>query len=110
MKKLKVGIIGVGRLGFEHASNLANRIPNAELVAINDANLERARWAADQLGVEKVYETPQELCADPEVEAVAIITNTDSHVAMIKIAMEAGNEDYFEIMRQDIAALKKAVQ
>ena len=96
MKKLKVGIIGVGRLGFEHASNLANRIPNSELVAIADGNLERAKWAAKELGVEKVYDKPEALCADPEVEAVAIITNTDSHVAMIKIAMEAGKHVFCE--------------
>ena len=27
MKKLKIGIIGVGRLGYEHACNIANRVP-----------------------------------------------------------------------------------
>ena len=34
MKKLKIGIIGVGRLGYEHACNIANRVPGSELVAI----------------------------------------------------------------------------
>ena len=96
MKKVKVGIIGVGRLGSEHANNLANRIPNSELVAINDANQERAKAVAADLGVEKVYATPQELCADPEVEAVAIITNTNVHVDMIKIAMAAGKHVFCE--------------
>ena len=33
MKKLKVGVIGVGRLGYEHACNIANRVPGMELVA-----------------------------------------------------------------------------
>ena len=28
MKKLKIGIIGVGRLGYEHACNIAARVPN----------------------------------------------------------------------------------
>ena len=96
MKKVKVGIIGVGRLGSEHASNLANRIPNSELVAINDANQERAKAVAADLGVAKVYATPEELCADPEVEAVAIITNTNVHVEMIKIAMAAGKHVFCE--------------
>ena len=36
MKKLKIGIIGVGRLGYEHACNIANRVPGSELVAIAD--------------------------------------------------------------------------
>ena len=116
MKKVKVGIIGVGRLGSEHASNLANRIPNSELVAINDANQERAKTVAAELGVEKVYATPEELCADPEVEAVAIITNTNVHVDMIKIAMGAGKHVFCEKpidtnvakIKDAIAAVKKA--
>ena len=90
MKKLKVGIIGVGRLGYEHACNLANRVPAAELVAICDANYARAKEVAEELGVKAVYDDPEKMCANPEVEAVAIVTNTASHVEMIKIAMDAG--------------------
>ena len=33
MKKIKVGIAGLGRLGRVHAQNLAFKIPNAELTA-----------------------------------------------------------------------------
>ena len=46
MKKLKIGIIGVGRLGYEHACNIANRVPGSELVAIADANFDRAKQVA----------------------------------------------------------------
>ena len=83
MKKLKIGIIGVGRLGYEHACNIANRVPGSELVAIADANFDRAKQVAEELGVTAVYNDPKALCADPNVEAVAIITNTASHVEMI---------------------------
>lgn len=96
MKKLKIGIIGVGRLGFEHASNLAFRIPGAELVAICDANLARAKEVGAELGVSAVYDDPKALCENPEVEAVAIITNTASHVEMIRIAMDAGKHVFCE--------------
>ena len=47
MKKLKIGIIGVGRLGYEHACNIANRVPGSELVAISDANFDRAKQVAE---------------------------------------------------------------
>ena len=73
MKKLKIGIIGVGRLGYEHACNIANRVPGSELVAIADANFDRAKQVAEELGVTAVYQDPKKLCADPNVEAVAII-------------------------------------
>ena len=96
MKKLKIGIIGVGRLGYEHACNIANRVPGSELVAIADANFDRAKQVAEELGVTAVYNDPKALCADPNVEAVAIITNTASHVEMIKIAMDAGKHVFCE--------------
>lgn len=90
MKKVKIGIIGVGRLGYEHACNLANRVPNTELVAICDRKEDRAKQVAEELDVAKYYTDAKDLCADPEVEAVVIVTNTDSHTDMIKIAMDAG--------------------
>lgn len=96
MKKLKIGIIGVGRLGYEHACNIATRVPSCELVAICDKDFERAKEVAKELGVSAVYGDPKEMCANPEVEAVAIITNTDSHVEMIKIAMDAGKHVFCE--------------
>lgn len=65
MKKLKIGIIGVGRLGYEHACNIANRVPGSELVAIADANFDRAKQVAEELGVTAVYNDPKALCARP---------------------------------------------
>ena len=50
MKKLKIGIIGIGRLGYEHACNIANRVPGSELVAISDQNIARAKEVAEEFG------------------------------------------------------------
>ena len=61
MKKLKIGIIGIGRLGYEHACNIANRVPGSELVAISDKNIARAKEVAEELGVSAVYENPADL-------------------------------------------------
>ena len=96
MKKLKIGIIGVGRLGYEHACNIANRVPGSELVAICDGNFDRAKQVAEELGVDAVYSDPKALCNDPNVEAVAVITNTASHVEMIGYAMDAGKHVFCE--------------
>lgn len=96
MKKVKVGVIGVGRLGYEHASNIANRIPNAELVAVCDRQKDRADKAGRDLAVKAVYYDAKELCQDPNVEAVAIVTNTDSHVDMVELAMENGKHVFCE--------------
>ncbi|MGX8714941.1 MAG: Gfo/Idh/MocA family oxidoreductase [Lachnospiraceae bacterium] len=96
MKKLKMGVIGVGRLGYAHACNIASRVPGMELTAICDFNVEHAQEVADELGVTKVYKDPAQMCADPDVEAVAIFTNTASHVEMIRIAMDAGKHVFCE--------------
>lgn len=90
MKKVKIGIIGVGRLGYEHACNIANRVPNTELTAVCDMNEARAKEVAEELEAAAYYTDPKELCADPNVEAVVVITNTATHTEMIKYAMEAG--------------------
>ena len=34
MKKIKFGMVGLGRLGIQHAENIAFKIPEAELTAI----------------------------------------------------------------------------
>ena len=39
LKKLGVGIIGVGAIGRLHAENLAKNIPNVTLVGIADSNV-----------------------------------------------------------------------
>ena len=59
MKKLKIGIIGVGRLGYEHACNIANRVPGSELVAIADANFDRAKQVAEEQRPEGAVRRPE---------------------------------------------------
>ncbi|MGI6057462.1 MAG: Gfo/Idh/MocA family oxidoreductase [Bilifractor sp.] len=111
MKKLKIGIIGVGRLGYEHACNIQYRIPTTELVAVCDRNFDKAAKVADELGISRdhVYSSGKDLCNDPEVEAVAIVTNTDSHVEMIEYAYAAGKHVFCEKpLAETVEKCKKA--
>ena len=55
MKKLRVGIAGLGRLGKVHAKNLAYKIPNAELVAACSIVPAELEYAQKELGVQQVY-------------------------------------------------------
>ena len=48
--RVRVGLVGLGRMGRFHAANLAGRIPLAELVRIVDANENVARENSEQLG------------------------------------------------------------
>lgn len=48
-KKIKLGIIGIGNMGSEHAKNIRDgKCPDVELVAIADINPERLEWAKEQ--------------------------------------------------------------
>ena len=38
-RKLRIGVIGAGRIGKLHSNNLATRVPNAELAAISDVDV-----------------------------------------------------------------------
>ena len=51
MKTVKVGSVGLGRLGYEHAKNLATQVPGCELAAICDVDENRVKEVAAELGV-----------------------------------------------------------
>lgn len=51
VKKVKVGIAGLGRLGKVHAHNLAYKIPNAMLKAACSIVPEELEYAKKELGV-----------------------------------------------------------
>ncbi len=47
---VRLGLVGLGRMGRFHAANLAGRIPGARLVRVTDAAEKVARENADRLG------------------------------------------------------------
>lgn len=79
MATLGVGVIGVGMLGRMHAENLQRRIYNAQVTAVADVRADVARSVAADLGVAKVYATAEEVAADPDVEAIVIVSNDAAH-------------------------------
>ncbi|SKB02621.1 inositol 2-dehydrogenase [Sporosarcina newyorkensis] len=82
-KKVRCAVIGVGRLGFVHAENVANHIPGAEVVAIVASRKESAERAARELGVRNWTNDPQEVFDDPSIDAVIIVTPTKTHANLI---------------------------
>lgn len=96
MEKLKVGSIGVGRLGYQHAENVAYRIPNAELIAVCDINKERAKEVAKQLGAKEFYSDYKEMLEKSDIDAVLITNTSSEHCACIKAACKAKKHIYCE--------------
>lgn len=90
MKKVKVGIAGLGRLGKVHAGNLAFKIPNAELTAACSIMPAELTYAQEELSVKEVYSDYREMLAKADIDAVAIITTSGEHCWQIEAALDAG--------------------
>ena len=95
-RRLNVGVIGLGRLGRVYAADLAHRVPNARLAALADRNLELAESFAKEFDVPKWYGNHQELVADPEIDAVAVVTSTSTHAEVVIDAAKAGKGIFCE--------------
>ncbi len=96
MSRLRVGIVGLGRLGRRHAENLAQRVPRAELVAACSPVAEELKWARESLGVARVHDDYAALLADADVDAVFLVTPTSLHAAQIMQALQAGKHVFCE--------------
>lgn len=95
-RKLRLGIIGAGRIGRVHAETLAFRLPEAEITAITDVNREAAEALAARCGIPKAAATAAEIFADPGTDAVLICTSTDTHTGLIVDAAKAGKHIFCE--------------
>lgn len=89
MKKIKVGIIGMGYIGESHIEAV-RRIGCCELYAVADVNAELAKKKAEYYGVQKCYSSVEELLNDPEIDAVHNCTPNFLHLAINKKIIESG--------------------
>jgi myo-inositol 2-dehydrogenase/D-chiro-inositol 1-dehydrogenase len=106
---LRVGVIGVGRIGRMHAALLARQIPGASVAAVVDPNEGFARDVAGSLGVPAAADV-DELLASPDVDAVAICSSTDTHADLIVAAAQAGKAIFCEKpVSLDIAEVDRAL-
>lgn len=97
MKKVRIGLLGAGRIGKLHGENLAHSVPNAELCAIADPFMnDTTRAWAESIGVKNCYDDPEKIFADPSIDAVFICSSTNTHADFIKRAAVAGKHAFCE--------------
>lgn len=94
-RRVRLSLVGLGRMGRFHAENLAGRAPSVELVRVVDAVEDVAREAGELLGAE--WSTDYgELLDDPDIEGVVVVTPTPFHAEMIERAAAAGKHIFCE--------------
>ncbi|KGN00124.1 Gfo/Idh/MocA family oxidoreductase [Clostridium botulinum] len=90
MKKVKFGIVGLGRLGRKHAENLAFRIPNAELLAVCSVVKEEVEEVKNAWGIKYGYTDFDEMLRNKELDAIFISSPSGFHCEQIEKALDAG--------------------
>jgi myo-inositol 2-dehydrogenase/D-chiro-inositol 1-dehydrogenase len=95
-RKIKIALIGTGRMGSVHARNIVRQIPEAELVAVCDIRLEVVQAVADELGITRVVKDYHELLEDDGIEAILVASSTDTHSFMVKDIAKAGKHIFCE--------------
>ena len=91
-KQVNIGVIGVGHLGFHHATHLS-KIKNANLVGIYDINSKRLDEVSKQLNVPSFESL--DLLID-RVDALSIVTPTSTHKVVAEKCIQNGKHVFIE--------------
>jgi myo-inositol 2-dehydrogenase/D-chiro-inositol 1-dehydrogenase len=94
--RLNIGVIGAGRIGRLHAEHLAYRIPAANPLAVADVALEVAQVCATRCRIPQALADYRAIVENPDIQAVAICSATDTHAQIIEEAAIAGKHIFCE--------------
>mgnify|MGYP000349782447 FL=1 len=86
--QLRWAVIGCGVIANQMATSLA--LAGRHLHGIANRTREKAVAFAEKYHVEKVYDSFEDLYADPEVDAVYITTPHNTHITYLRAALAAG--------------------
>lgn len=87
---LRIGLIGAGaNTASQHIPGF-RRNADVEVVGVANRSRESSLRIAEQFGIARVFDSPDELCASPEVDAVCIGTWPYKHREFTIMALEAG--------------------
>jgi predicted dehydrogenase len=91
-----MGVVGVGTMGKRHAENIRRLIPEAQLIAVADTDLGRAKQVAAELEIEHSYNTVEALVERKDIQAVAVVTPAKFHGAAIQACARARKDIFCE--------------
>lgn len=120
---LNIGVIGCGGMGRDHIKRLTERTEGAKVVAVSDKVAALMDQGAAIAGPDcKKYADENQLIADPEVQAVIVVTPGFAHKDALLPAIQAGKrifcekplcttaEDCLEVIDAEVKAGKHLIQ
>lgn len=114
MKRLNVGVIGLGRLGRVYVRDLAGRIPETKVVAVADPIGDLAKEIAAEFDVPQSYTDPLAMIDDKNVDAIVIVTPTHIHREQVIAAAKSRKPTFCEkppaLSLAEVAEMKAAIE
>lgn len=113
---VRVGIIGVGRMGADHVDRIRSRIKGARVSVISDYVRDTAEKVAAATPGSRVVDTPEEVITADDVDAVLIASPGAFHRDQTLAAIAAGKpvlcekplamnpEDAYDVVRAEAAS------
>ncbi|ECB3970575.1 D-chiro-inositol-2-dehydrogenase IolG2 [Salmonella enterica subsp. enterica serovar Lexington] len=95
MKKLRCGVIGLGRVGKMHVENMY-LLPQLDIICAADYFIEEMSDWLYSVNITSGYKNYQELLQRDDIEAVFIFTSTDMHEEIVTAATQAGKHIFCE--------------
>jgi inositol 2-dehydrogenase len=92
MRKLGIGVLGVGAMGKRHAENIRRLVPEARLIAVADVAADQARQVATELEIEQGFATFEAMLERKDIDCVVIATPDKFHAQAIRSAAAAGKQ------------------
>lgn len=106
---LKIGVAGCGAFGPGFAS-LFKAHPLVESVAVADLIKERAVDVAKKYGIDKIYNSLEEMVKSKDIDTIAIFTQRQLHGKHALLALENGKHVYSAVpMTSDIEDIPKII-
>jgi myo-inositol 2-dehydrogenase/D-chiro-inositol 1-dehydrogenase len=114
MDTVKIGVVGLGRLGRQHAQNIKNLIPEAELYATCSLVPQEVEAAKKDFSPEVATTDFDELISLRKMDGLVIASNSQAHCEMICRALAAGVRNIYSekpvgMTLEEIAKIRETV-
>ena len=95
-RKVSICMIGAGRVGKLHSGTLKRYLPDGDVVALVDTQVEMLQSTGREFGIEAQFTSLEEALDKAEFDAVVITTPTPSHEPLAVMAAEAQKHVFLE--------------
>jgi predicted dehydrogenase len=85
---IKAGVVGIGFIGVAHVEAL--RRLGVEVVGVVGSSPDRARAKSAAIGVGRVYDSVEEMAADPAIDVIHIASPNYAHADQVRAVLAEG--------------------